>query len=114
MTHGEEFRWYVHEGVPVVEPASELDLSNAEQLRECCQSALEAHGPRVVVDLDTCTFLDSTALNVFVGVARQAKAQDGWLRVVSGNSSVVRKLIAITGLEGTLGSYSSLDKALDA
>lgn len=67
-----------------------------------------------MVDLSRTTFLDSTALGVFVQVAKEVKAEGGWLRLASGDSSVVRKLLDITGLHAVLGNYPSVDDALDA
>ena len=58
--------------------------------------------------------MDSTAVGVFVAIAKQTKANDGWLRLVTGNSSGVQKILKITGLIGVLGNYGSVEDAIGA
>lgn len=107
-----KFDWFTRDEVAVVQPPDEVDLSNADDLRRCCQTAIDATGPRLVVDLGGTTFLDSSALSVFVGLARQLEADGGWLRLASGNSSGVRKFLEITQLDTVLGNYPSVDGAM--
>jgi stage II sporulation protein AA (anti-sigma F factor antagonist) len=114
VAHGERFGWVIRDGVAVVSPPSELDLSNADRLRECCRAAIVAAGSRLVVDLAEITFMDSSALNVFVRLAKQLKADGGWLRLASGGSSVVQRLLNVTGLEASLGNYRSVEEAIGA
>lgn len=111
MEDDEQFTWSVHDGVAVVRARGELDLHNADRLRNCCQEAIEALGPCVAVDLTNTTFMDSTALGVFVKLAKQTKAEGGWLRLVTGNSAAVQKMLKLTALEGVLGSYANLGLA---
>ena len=112
--HGEHFGWSTWQGVAVVRPPTELDLSNANRLRDCCWAASDASGPCVVVDLSGTTFIDSTALGVFVGVAKRLAADGGWLRLASGDSELVKKVLAITELDVCLGNYPSVEKAIEA
>jgi anti-sigma B factor antagonist len=102
----------MRDGVAVVCPPSEIDLHNANRLRVICQDAIEASGPRVVVDLSGTTFIDTTALGVFVGVWKQVKANGGWLRLVTGDSSTVQKILILTGLDAILGSYPAVEDAM--
>ena len=111
---GEEFRWYIHNGVAVVDPPTELDMSNAGLLHECCQSAIDATGPRLVVDLARTKFLDSAILSTLVQVAREAVADGGWLRLASGNSLAVRRILDVTRLCEFLGNYPSVDDAISS
>lgn len=111
MTRYEQFTSRIREGVAVVHPPSEVDLSNADELRTHCLAAVDVAGPRVVVDLAETTFLDSTALSVFVGLAKKLEADGGWLRLASANSSV-GKILALTRLDTYLGNYASVDEAM--
>ena len=90
MAHeDDQFSWSASGGVAVVHASGEVDLSTADRLRTCFQAALDASalearpevvpevGPRVVVDLSETTFMDSSALGVLVGVAKQV---DGSVR----------------------------------
>lgn len=114
---GRQFGFSVRNGVAVVQIPSELDLSNQDHLRDCCRAALDAVrtngcGPRVVVDLSETTYMDSSALGVFVQVAKQSAAEGGWLRLASADSPVLRKVLQITQLEEYLGHYDSVDDAV--
>jgi anti-sigma B factor antagonist len=110
----EQFSWSKRDGVAVVCPPGELDLHNADRLRGFCRDTIDAAGPRVVVDLTATTFLDSTALGVFVGIHKHVKARDGWLRLVTGDSRAVQKILEITALDAILGSYPTVDDAITA
>ena len=110
----EPFSWIASEGVAVVTPPEELDLQNSDMLRVCCRDAIDGSSACVVVDLSKTRFMDSTALGVFVRVAKLAKAQGGWLRLVTGDSTAVQKVLRLTALDSRLGSYPDLESAIAA
>lgn len=112
MAAGERFEWSIRDGVAVVAVSGEVDLANSERLRDCCRSAIEAGGPRLVVDVSGVTFMDSSALGALVRVSKRVRADDGWLRVVVGDNTLVRKLLAITGLTSHLGAHPTVADAL--
>ena len=112
LSYGERFRVSTREGVSVVQPAGELDLSSVDRLRECCRAAVEASGPHLVIDLSETSFLDSSALGVFVGVATQLGADGGWLRFAGAQHPAVRKVLDITQVGTSLGNYSTVEDAL--
>lgn len=122
MHEEDQFSWATYRGVAVVRVPGEVDLSTANRLRTCCQSALDASAsevrpelePRVVVDLTETTFLDSSALGVLVGVAKQVDAGGGWLRLAAAQHPVVRQVLEITQLDVSLGDYSSVAEAVEA
>jgi anti-sigma B factor antagonist len=112
VTHVEDFAWYKREGVAVVCPPGEIDLYNADRLRVSCYDAVDASCPDLVVDLSGTTFMDATALAVFVGVSKRLQAQGGWLRLVTGDSTAVQKILKVTGLDGILGNFQNIDAAI--
>lgn len=107
-----QFFWVTREGVAVVYPPRELDMSNAEELRQCCEDAMVR--ARVVVDLSSTRFLDSVALTVLVRVHKQLEAEGGWLRLAAGHGTMVQRILQVTGLESYLGNYPSVSKAIHA
>jgi anti-sigma B factor antagonist len=111
---GEQFGWSARDGVAVVHPAGELDLATVGQLKDCCQAAVDSVGPNVVVDLAETTFLDSSALGVFVGVAKQVEASGGWLRLAAVRHDAVRKVVEITRVDASLGDYPTVEDAISA
>jgi len=106
----EEFTWVTRDGVGVVYPPRELDISNADQLRQCCQDAMVS--ARVVVDLSATRFLDSVALTVLVHVHRQLEAAGGWLRLAAGHGTMIQRVLQLTRLDDYLGNYPSVHKAI--
>ena len=114
MVPEEQFTWSIRDGVGVVHPLGEIDLSTVQGLRDCCQAAIGATGSRIVVDLARTSYLDSTALGELVRVAKRLQADGGWLRLASVNQSAVRKVLAITALEPELGDYPNVQVAIEA
>lgn len=113
-TPSEPFEWFKREGIPVVRVLGELDLYNSDRFRDCCTSAVDAGGSRLVVDLAAIVFMDSSAVGVMVRLSKQLVGDDGWLRVVCGNNARVRKLLDITGLTSRLGAYPTVEDAISA
>ena len=68
--------------------------------------------PKLVVDLTSTTFIDSSSLGVLIGAHRRLKQRDGSLVVVCDNEAIV-KTFKITGLDGVFTLVPSLDDALD-
>jgi anti-sigma B factor antagonist len=96
-------------GVRVVEAAGEVDLVTAPALRTALTNALdESPGGLCVVDLTGVTFLDSAGLTTLIEVNQRAHS----LRVVVGSNRPVIRPIQLTGLDGVLALYSTLEEAL--
>ena len=67
----------------------EIDLTNAEGLRDALLSALNAGAPGLVVDMTTTTFLDSAGVTALVRASRRAAASDATLRLAVTGAAVV-------------------------
>lgn len=80
-----------------VSVSGELDAYTAPQLRKVLDDVLDGTITRVVVDLESTSFIDSTGLGVLVGAARKARSQAGELILDSPVRSVHR-VLQITGL----------------
>jgi len=96
------------DGLVIVDVGGELDLSNADQFREALEGSLEDGGREIVVDALDVTFMDSTALGVFVGTARRMPPDGSLLVVCNGD---VRRLFRIVGLEQSFRLVDSLQEA---
>ncbi|MET3961555.1 anti-sigma B factor antagonist [Marmoricola sp. OAE513] len=100
------------DGVVVLTPVGDFDLSSAEILSTAFGGALADHD-RIVLDLAQTTFVDSTALGEFVSASQRATRAGGWLRL-AGARPHVRKLLRITALDTVLGLYDSVAEARTA
>ncbi|MFD6160924.1 STAS domain-containing protein [Nocardia sp. NPDC060256] len=86
----------------------EVDAASAPQLQSGIEDALGAEPALLVVDLSGVRFFGSAGLSVLL-FAVEAAAKDG-LRVVA--SAQVRRPIEVTGLDGILDVFDSLQDAL--
>jgi anti-sigma B factor antagonist len=96
----------------VVRLAGELDLYNAHAVRdallECCNESPE----RLVVDLSSVSFIDSTALGVLIEARSRLANRRGFLLAAPGLET--RRALAISGLDRHFAVHDSLDGALTA
>ena len=119
-----------HEGeVVVVEVGGEIDLHSAPQLRaelvkateplKTAEKTAEAgktvssdlRAPRVVVDLNEVSFLDSTGIGVLVGALKRARERGGALHFCNAQARV-KRVFEITGLMRALPLHESREAAL--
>lgn len=88
----------------------DLDLATAPRVEEALSSATT--GRRVVVDLETCTFLDSSGLRVLSSAARALEEAGGRLDLVVAAGSDITRALEITGMDTLARIHPSLDAAL--
>jgi anti-sigma B factor antagonist len=96
-------------GAVVVRVEGELDLATSENLED----ALDASDPagHVVIDLSECTFVDSSAVRLFVAAARAAQKADGKVALVTRDPGILR-VLEIAAVDTMLPVHDSVDDAL--
>jgi anti-anti-sigma factor len=82
-------------------PAGELDIATAPQLEQELRSMLARDARRVVIDLSRLTFIDSSALRLFL-VLSERSAKEGWTLGLVRPTGQVRSVFEITGAEENL------------
>ena len=97
----------------VVTAAGEIDLTNAEWLRDALLSALNAGASALVVDLTATTFIDSAGVTALVRASRRASASDAVLRLAVTAPAVLR-VLNLVGLDQLISVYPSVAAALDS
>lgn len=70
----------------------EVDVSNADELRNAVDAALVLDAPEVTVDLSQVPYIDSTGIGVLVGAAHRAVDAGKKLVVASPQKNVARVL----------------------
>ena len=95
----------------VVAVSGDIDNDTAPQLREALVNAFSGGAKRVVVDLSTTDFLDSSGLGALVGVSKEY-ARDGELVLVCPRPQL-RKLFHISRLDEVLAVHDDLGTALN-
>jgi anti-anti-sigma factor len=95
------------EGWTEIEIEGELDLAVADQLREAIE---RTDGQRVLINLASCEFLDSTGIAVIV----HASQAEGRRLVVHSPSAQVLRVLEVTGLTGNGLVFERREEALSA
>jgi anti-anti-sigma factor len=91
----------------------ELDLASSQVLRTTLEDQVNGTAGPLVVDLMQVTFMDSTALAVFVRIRKVLRDEDREIRVVCQEGPVIR-LLSITGLVDAFGVHATVEDALAA
>ena len=100
------------EAATIVRLAGELDLYNAAELRTALLEVC-AEGPkRLVVDLGSVAFVDSTALGVLIEA--RSKMTDGRVFLLAAPGLETRRALKISGLDRHFGVHDSVPEALEA
>jgi len=97
--------------VAIVTLPAEIDMSNAEQVRQGLLSAVAQGASRVIADMTATTFCDSAGVTVLVRVVRQATAHGSGLRLAASAPAVTR-VLALTGVDKLIDVYPSVAAAL--
>lgn len=79
----------------------EVDVSNADELRDAVDSALAHDAPEVIVDLSQVPYIDSTGIGVLVGAAHRA-ADAGKKLVVASPQKNVARVLGLLGVADDL------------
>jgi len=99
--------------VAVVTGAGEIDITNAEGLRDALLSALNAGAAALVVDMTSTTFLDSAGLTALVRAARRATATDATVRLAVTAPPVLR-VLNLVGIDRMIAVYPSVSDAVNS
>jgi anti-sigma B factor antagonist len=97
--------------VAVVTLPVEVDISNAEQVREDLLSVVTQDASLVIADMTATTFCDSAGVSALVRVARRATVSGSALRLAASAPAVTR-VLALTWVDKLIKIYPSLAAAL--
>jgi anti-sigma B factor antagonist len=94
------------DGTAVLALAGELDLYRAPEIEQALAEAIGAdggdngdHGPsRVVVDLRSVTFVDSTTLGLLLAASRRGRARGAGFRILVGPETPMTAFV-VTGVD---------------
>ena len=82
-------------------PVGELDLATVAQLEQEVMATVSHDARDVVIDLSGLTFMDSSALRLFL-MLNQRATDEGWRLGLVNPSEQVRSVLQITGAEQSL------------
>ena len=99
-------------GGTVVSLAGELDLYNANDVREALLAVCAEEPVRLVVDLAEVTFVDSTALGVLIEARSRMANRRAFLLAAPGMEA--KRALEISGLDKHFSIHDSVDQAIAA
>jgi anti-sigma B factor antagonist len=89
----------------------EIDITNADQVREDLLSLLNQGAALLVADLTKTTFCDSAAVSALARTFRRADASQSEMRLAV-TTLAVQRVLALTGVDRLLDVYPSVTSAL--
>jgi anti-sigma B factor antagonist len=101
------------EDVAVVVAEGEIDIFTAPRLQEALTEALESKARRLIVDITSVSFIDSTGLSVLIASFNQLQQRGAGLGIVGSQASVMR-VFRLTRLEDVFTFYATREQALAA
>lgn len=93
----------------VVTAIGEVDIATAAQLRDRLAGPADG-GQQVIVDLSGVSFIDAAGLGVLARAAARTAARGGSLQLAAA-SRPVRRMLAVTGLDGSIPLAATVAEA---
>jgi anti-sigma B factor antagonist len=106
------FRVEVVQGRALVVASGEIDMTTASALREALANAAQVSA-RVVLDLTSVRFMDSSGIAVLLDALRAQKGRRGRPLVLAGAQNMVRRVLDITRVNRMVPTYDTVAEALD-
>jgi len=101
----------VEENLAVIALSGEVDVYTSPRLKQEMVDLLNRGTVRLVVDLSSVQYLDSTGLGVLIGGLKRAREREGDLRLICDNPRILR-IFEITGLTKIFDIYRNEADAL--
>ena len=98
-------------GVTVLAPSGRLDLAGAPTLKEAIGDAVKSGPPRLVIDMEGVSFVDSTGLGSVIAALKLVRSSKGDLRLAAPNQQV-RVVLELTTLDRVFAYYPTVEDAL--
>ncbi len=98
-------------GVPVVAAPEEIDITNADALRSALLTAAANGQSALVVDMTRTRFCDVSGLHALIAAHKRAGAEGREVLLVIPSAAVLR-VLALTGMDMVIPTFTSLAEAL--
>ena len=98
-------------GVTVLAPTGRLDVAGAPALKEAIGEVVKNGPPKVVIDMEGVSFVDSTGLGSVIAALKQIRNSQGELRLAAPNQQV-RVVLELTTLDRVFPYYATVEEAL--
>ena len=99
-------------GAVVVQPTGRLNMTASPALRKQLTDIVEGGQSRIVVDLSTTEFIDSSGLGALIASLKTAREAGGDLRIAAPTQQVCT-VLELSNLDQLLRSFESAERAFD-
>ena len=102
-------------GIRAFTVRGELDMNTVPELEDSLDAALSEPGASIMLDLSECEFIDSTGIALIVRAWQRVDREGGEGKgrlVLCCINHQVRRLLKITGVEGSISMHDRRDAAL--
>jgi anti-sigma B factor antagonist len=98
----------------VVAIKGELDILSRTQFTAHLDGVIGEHGPKIILDFSSLSFIDTTALSTVVSYWKRLSATEDGMLVLAGAEYTTARVLWITGLAHRLPMYDDVEAALAA
>lgn len=99
------------QGAVVVRVTGEVDLASEERLRQTLLDATKEHEHRLVVDLSSCTFIDSTGIRALLVAHQEAQREGGPHFAIVTEAPQILRILSVTGIDDEIPVHATVDEA---
>lgn len=99
-------------GIRAFTVRGELDMSTAPELERGLDQALADSDASIMIDLSACEFIDSTGIALIVRTWQRLGDEGERRLAICSTNHQVRRLLKITGVEGSIPMHEGRDTAL--
>ncbi len=101
------------DGITVLTLSGEVDYESAGALAGAMPPADPSAGVRIVIDLSSVTFMDSSGINTLVTAYQTTRAAEGWLRIAGARGPALR-IVQMVGLDALVSCHPTVEDAVTA
>ena len=98
-------------GKALVQLNGRLDLLSAASVKKSIADAVAEGHPRLVIDLDKVSFIDSSGLGALISGLKSARVAGGDLRIAQADKQA-RYILEVSTLDRILHPYATVEEAL--
>ena len=98
--------------VTVITLSGHLDVTTTAQTTEAFNQHLRDGQTQLVVDLSQLTYISSAGLRVLLAAAKEARRQNGDLRLAAIQTEEVTKVMRMSGFSNILKNFPDLPAAI--
>jgi anti-anti-sigma factor len=102
------------DGILVATLTGEIDLANANHIRDRIAETVKPTDLGVVMDLSAIDYLDSAGVRMLFDLAERLHARRQALRLVVQTAAIVRRVLALTKLEAKIPFDDTVEASVRA